>query len=195
MNVFNAEFVKGAVSPDNFPDLKLPEAAFAGRSNVGKSTLLNSIVNRKNLARTSSSPGKTREINFFIVDNKWSLADLPGFGYASIGKKYREMWKKLNFEYFEKRENLRLVCLLVDSRHDPTDKDLALMEWMETTGGKFLVILTKCDKISKKLIAERKEQVEHVLQYCNHALEVLPYSAVSGMGREHLTAILKKNLV
>ena len=94
MKILNAEFITGAVSPEQFPEIKFPEVAFSGRSNVGKSTLLNSIVRRKNLARTSSTPGKTREINFFSVDNKWSFADLPGFGYAAVGKAYRMKWIK-----------------------------------------------------------------------------------------------------
>lgn len=192
MKNFNAEFIKGAADEKQFPDYTLPEVAFVGRSNVGKSSLLNSILLRKNLARTSASPGKTREINFFSVDGKWSFADMPGFGYASIGKSFREKWEKLNFDYLENRQNLRLVCSLVDSRHDPMDMDLALMEWLENHRKNFVVILTKTDKISKKRIDERQQQLSHLLQNCQYAHEALPYSVLNNTGRNQLISIIKK---
>lgn len=194
MNTRRAEFIKGCVSLDDFPDTDLPEIAFAGRSNVGKSSLLNSIVNRKNLARTSSSPGKTREINFFNVEDRYIFADLPGFGYAKISKGMREEWAKLNFGYLEKREQLRFVCCLIDSRHDPQPKDLALMEWLVNNEKKFLVILTKCDKIKEKQIEERKKQIELLLEQCPTVIEVLPYSAVKNLGRKELEKIIDREL-
>lgn len=195
MIVLNADFVKGAVKKDDFPKLNLPEIAFAGRSNVGKSSLLNSIINRKNLAHTSSTPGKTQQINFFKVEGKWSFADLPGFGYAAIGKKHREEWAKLNFEYLEARETLAFVNILIDSRRDPMPMDLSLIEWCENNKLKYLVILTKCDKIKEKEITERKVQFEGLLKFCNFNLEVLPYSSQSGMGRLDLLAIIKRECV
>ena len=189
-----AEFIKGATKPEQFPKTAMPEIAFSGRSNVGKSSVLNSLVNRKNLARISSTPGKTREINFYIINKKYIIADLPGFGYASVSKTEREQWLKLNLEYLEKRENLRLICLLVDGRHEPMETDIKLMEFLENSGRRFLVILTKCDKISQTLIEERKKQFEFLLQNCSHCLEVLPYSSKSGLGREILFGIISKNL-
>ena len=194
MKNLNAEFYAGAVSPDSFPAFPYQEAAFAGRSNVGKSSLLNSIVNRKNLARTSSTPGKTQQINFYIIEKKWSFADLPGFGYAAIGKKERLKWRQLNLAYLEKRENLKLTCCLVDSRHDPMEHDLGLMELLEEWQRDFIVILTKCDKLSPKKITERKNQLENVVQNCRHIVEVLPYSSITGLGRNELSAVLKKYL-
>lgn len=195
MKNLNAEFLSGASTPDLFPQFNYPEVAFAGRSNVGKSSLLNSIVNRKNLAYTSSTPGKTQQINFFLVEDKWSFADLPGFGYAAIGKNERLKWKELNLNYLQNRDNLKIVCCLVDSRHDPMEQDLALIETLENIGRNYIIILTKCDKLSKKLIDERKEQLDHLVQNCNFNAEVLPYSSHSGLGRNDLIAIFKKYLV
>lgn len=193
MKQLNAEFIKSAAKPEQFPQIKLPEVAFSGRSNVGKSSLINSIILKKNMALVSSTPGKTKLINFFNVENKWSFADLPGFGFASVSKDQREIWKKLNFNYLEKRENLTLICALVDSRHDPTDTDLALIEWYEHNNKKFLIILTKTDKIGEKLLEERKEQLETLVSQCSNAIEVLPYSAKTNLGRDQLLAIIRKN--
>lgn len=193
MKQLNAEFIKSASKYEQFPKLNLPEIAFSGRSNVGKSSLINSIVLRRNLALVSSTPGKTKLINFFNVENKWSFADLPGFGFASVSKDQREVWKKLNFEYLEKRENLKLICALVDSRHDPTDTDLALIEWYENNNKKFLIIMTKIDKIGTKLLDERKVQLEGLISQCKNAIEVLQFSSKTYSGREELLAIIKKN--
>lgn len=192
MRVYDAKFIKGAVSPEQFPESDLPEVAFAGRSNVGKSSLINTIVMRKNLARISSTPGKTQEINFFNVEDNWMLVDMPGFGYAAIGKKQREQWSALNYAYLEKRDNLRFVCNLIDSRHDPMDTDLALIEWLENNQTNYVIILTKTDKISQKAIEERFKQITHLVTQCNFCREVLPFSAVNGTGRKELQAIIKR---
>jgi len=195
MKQLNADFIKRASKTDQFPKLTLPEVAFSGRSNVGKSSLINSIILQKNLALVSSTPGKTKLINFFNVENKWSFADLPGFGYASVGKSYREEWRKLNFNYLENRENLRLVAALVDSRHEPTDTDLGLIEWYEINNKKFLIVLTKSDKIGPTLLEERKQQFEMLISQCKNAVEVLPYSSKTNSGRDELLAIIRKNIL
>ncbi len=131
-------------------------------------------------------------INFFLVDKRWMFADLPGFGYAAISKGKREEWVKLNFTYFETREQLKMVCCLVDSRHDPQKHDMALIEWLENNAKKFIIILTKCDKISKIAVESRKKQLEYLMQNCQNALEVLPYSTVTAMGRDQLLTIIKR---
>ncbi len=195
MKQFNAEFILGAASEKQFPEMNLPEAAFCGRSNVGKSTLINSIVLNKNMAKTSSTPGKTKEINFFNIEDKWILADLPGFGYAAIGKEYREKWANFNWNYLENRESLKLVCVLIDSRHDPMKTDLEVIERLELAKRNYLIILTKCDKINKKAIADRKQQLEYLVSQCKYAIEVLPYSSIKNDGRSELIAIFKKYLV
>lgn len=191
--IYNAEFMLGCTKQEQFPNSKLPEIAFAGRSNVGKSSLINSFVHRKNLARTSSTPGKTQEINFFSVDNKWILVDMPGFGYTSKGKQKKEQWAKLNFDYLQNRENLKLVCVLIDSRHDPQKHDLSLIEWLENNQKKYLIILTKCDKIKPTQINERLEQITHLVSQCNFNHEVISYSSVKEIGRKELMAIVKKS--
>ncbi len=195
MQVSQATFIKGAVAPEQFPELNLPEVGFIGRSNVGKSSLINSIVMRKNLARISSTPGKTREINFFLVQEKWVLVDMPGYGYAAVGKLHRKKWAILNNIYIQERKPLKFVCTLIDGRHDPMPIDLELIENLENIGRKYLIILTKCDKISKKTIVARKEQIENIVSQCNHCIEVLPYSAVSNLGRNELLGIIKKNIL
>lgn len=192
MKPMEAEFLLGAVAIEQFPKTNLPELAFSGRSNVGKSSLINSIVLQKNLALISSSPGKTRQINFFKVEGRWTFADLPGFGYAQVSKDLREQWRKLNMDYLANRDNLKLIVALVDSRHDPTETDLGLIEWYENNGKDFIIILTKCDKIKPKDVEERHEQIRHLTSSCKHCIEVLPYSVQTGLGRKELVAIIKR---
>lgn len=192
MKYFDAEFIAGSVSSDSFPQATLPEVAFAGRSNVGKSSLINSIVARKNLAHVSSSPGKTRQINFYAIEQNWMLVDLPGYGFASVSKKERENWNNLIKNYFSNRSTLKLICLLIDSRHDPMDSDLAMIEWLENNRIKYLIVLTKTDKIKESEIKDRKAQLDEALQFCSFNIEVLPYSTISGLGRNELLAIIKR---
>lgn len=194
MYIKKADFIGGTNKLEDLPKTSHPEVAFAGRSNVGKSSLINSIVNRKNLAHISSNPGKTRQINLYTVEDKWVLVDMPGYGYAAVSKADRQQWSDMMKTYFLKRENFKMVCVLVDSRHDPMDSDLGMIEWLENNDLKYLVILTKCDKISATAIAERKKQLEDFLQLCKNWVEVLPYSSVTGMGKNELVAIIKKNI-
>lgn len=195
MRINNVAFIAGADKYESLPTSTLPEVAFAGRSNVGKSSLINNLVSRKNLAHTSSSPGKTRQINLYNIENLWVLADFPGYGYAAVSKKERERWAELSKYYFLNRPHFSFVCLLIDSRHDPQNSDLAMLEWLENNGVKYLVVLTKCDKISQEKIAARKKQLDDYLQFCKNNIEVLPYSSVSSLGRKELLAIIKKNIV
>jgi len=192
IEVFKAEFILSAPAYEILPAPTLPEIAFAGRSNVGKSSLINSIALRKNLAHTSAAPGKTRALNFFNIEQRWILVDMPGFGYATIGKQYREKWEKMNYEYLAKRTNLKLVCVLIDSRHDPMEHDLALIEFLENSNKSYLIILTKCDKLSKKLIGERENQIREFVSKCNYNIDVLPYSSKENLGRNELIGIIKR---
>ena len=195
MKQLNAEFVKSTEKVEQFPRLNLPETAFVGRSNVGKSSLLNSIVLRKNLAHISSTPGKTQQINFFIVENKWTFADLPGFGYAKVSKDKRDDFVKMNFAYLEKREELKIVCVLIDSRHDPMETDMALIEWLENHQRNYVIILTKSDKIKPSQLLKRKEQLQNLVSQCSFCTDVVAYSVINFTGRNELIGILKKYLI
>lgn len=194
MRVLDAEFILGASSAEQFPTTKLPEFAFSGRSNVGKSSLLNTLVLRKNLAHISSKPGKTRQINFYKIEGKYIFADMPGFGFATVSKEERKKWYDLNTSYLRTRENLVLVFLLVDSRIDPQKNDLAQIELLEEFRRDYVLVMTKTDKISEDALKKRIKQYEFLLQYCNFVKEFLPFSAVTKRGREELLAIIKKSL-
>jgi GTP-binding protein len=179
-----------AVRPDQFPREELPEIAFLGRSNVGKSSLLNALTGKKGLARTSSTPGRTQAINFFRIQDQWCFVDLPGYGYAKVPKAVQQSWKSLAESYLGRRRNLVLSCLLLDARHGWKEKDLELRQWLEALGRRFLVIATKFDKLNQK---ERLRMLAAIQQNCSGAPPV-PFSAVTGQGvREIWQAISKTN--
>lgn len=187
-----AKLIVSAERIEQFPKLNIPEIAFSGRSNVGKSSLINTLILRKNLARISQKPGKTRQINFYLIKNKFIFVDLPGFGYAEISKELRRKWSELIQTYFQIRNNLKLVCLLVDSRLEPQKIDLAVAENLENLGRNFVVILTKADKISTDNLNKRIKQFEFILQYCKFVVDIIPFSSVTKFGRDNLMAIIKK---
>lgn len=162
-----------------WPKDKLCEIAFVGRSNVGKSTFINTFLNRKNLAKTSSKPGKTRTINFYNIDNKFRLVDLPGYGYAKVSKAEKDKWDKLINEYLHLRENLKEVFLLVDIRHEPTDLDLQMYEWIIESGFTGFIIATKYDKISKGNLQKHKNQIMKKLNIEDDGL-IFVYSSETG---------------
>lgn len=149
MKVNQAEFVISAVGPSQYPEDALPEIALAGRSNVGKSSLINCLISRKNLARTSSQPGKTQTLNYYKINQDLYFVDLPGYGYAKVSKTKREQWGKFIESYLMNRETLRLVMQLVDLRHPPSKDDQAMYEWLRHNDVPVLVVATKADKIPK----------------------------------------------
>ena len=170
------------------PETTLPEVAFAGRSNVGKSSLLNRLVRRKAIARVSRTPGRTREINFFEVNGRFVLADLPGYGYARISKERRAEWRPLIEGYLRSSTNLRGVVQLIDARRDPTDDDLQMLDFLSEIGTPTIVAITKTDKLSPAAAAARVRELSIAL-----ALEddqVIPFSAVTGRGRDELAAAI-----
>jgi len=166
------------------PEPRLPEVAFAGRSNVGKSSLINALVRRKKLARVSNTPGRTREINFFDVNEQFVLADLPGYGYARVSKERRAAWRPLIEGYLRRSPKLRGVVQLLDARRDPSEDDLLMLEFLADVGTPTIVVATKIDKLPK---AGRQESIAQLAGNAGISLEqVIPFSAVTGEGRDEL---------
>jgi GTP-binding protein len=180
------EFVASAGSPSGFPPEELPEVAFLGRSNVGKSSLINALTGQKGLAFTSTTPGRTQTINFYRVDEKFYFVDLPGYGYARVPPGHLLQWKKLIEHYLDKRETLKLSCLILDARRGWMEKDLDLKQWLEHHGRPYLVVATKFDKLNKS------EQERSLRAIRRDGAEALPFSALTGRGvREIWQAITK----
>jgi len=170
------------------PETSLPEIAFAGRSNVGKSSLLNRLVRRKAFARVSRTPGRTREINFFEVNGRFVLADLPGYGYARISKERRAEWRPLIEAYLRRSPNLRGVVLLIDARRDPTDDDLQMLDFLSEVGAPTIVAITKVDKLGTSARAARIRLLTAALGLDDD--QVIPFSAHTGLGRDELAAAI-----
>ena len=185
MKIFSAEFLTGAVSCKQYPDSVCPELAFVGRSNVGKSSLINSLLNRKKLVKTSQTPGKTQEINFFKINSNFIFADLPGYGFAKVPQIVRKHWKKMIEDYLLKRETLLAVIFIIDMRRNPSPLDLDLKTWLESHDIEYLLIATKMDKLSQ---SEASKQVKKLnVAYFNEGEDkLLVYSSKSGRGRKEL---------
>lgn len=149
MKIRDARITMSAVSKKQYPNERIPEIALAGRSNVGKSSIINSLLNRKNFARTSQTPGKTRTINFYLINNEFYFVDLPGYGYARVAKSEKEKWGKIMERYLEDREELCAILLLVDIRHEPTSEDKMMYDWIKYFGYDCIIVATKADKISR----------------------------------------------
>jgi len=160
MKIISTEFIKSAVEISHYPAESLPEIAFAGRSNVGKSSLINSLLNKKNLVKVSSSPGKTRLINFFKINNQFSFVDLPGYGFARVPPDIKKKWGKMVETYLKKRRNLKIVILILDIRHTPTENDEKMLEWLDHYKIQTVFIANKSDKIKKR---EKNKQVQTIL--------------------------------
>ena len=186
MIVKNAEFVISAVGPKQYPTDGLPEIALAGRSNVGKSSMVNKFVNRKNLARTSSKPGKTQTLNYYRVNNDaFYFVDLPGYGFAHVSQAEKDKWAKFIDAYLTKREPLCGVIQLVDLRHPPSKDDINMYEWLMHMHKDVLVVATKCDKISKGQWLKHIKQVREGLK-ADKSQQILAFSAETGQGLEEL---------
>ena len=182
MKTTSVEFIKSAREPSQYPKDSLPEVAFAGRSNVGKSSLINTLVNRKRLARTSTTPGRTQLINFFTVNNRISFVDLPGYGYARVPVSVKKEWGPMVEKYLKERDSLRLVILILDVRRDPSEGDLSLVEWLHFYGIDSLFVLTKIDKISKNRIRVRQHRIKELLGSSADS-DILLFSAKTGEGK------------
>ena len=184
MIIKSAEFITSAVKPAQYPPEGLPEIAFAGRSNVGKSSLINLLLNRKTLAKVSSSPGKTRTINFFSINNgQFRLVDLPGYGYAKVSKSMSEDWGQMMETYLTKRKGLLKVVQLVDARHEPTAQDKQMYEFLQYYGLDGIVVATKADKLSKNELTKNLSMIRKSLEMTGSDL-LLPTSALNKSGTE-----------
>ena len=184
MKITSAEFVKSTWKPFDFPQDTLPEVAFAGRSNVGKSSLINVLVNRKKLVKTSSTPGKTQSINFFDVNNKITFVDLPGYGFAKVPLTVRKKWKPLVESYMKMRESLRLVILILDVRRIPSQEDTELLKWFDLYDIPTVVVLSKIDKLSKTKLKKHIELVKKSLPFVGD--NIIPFSAVTREGKDEI---------
>ena len=191
MKVTNTEFITGALSAKQYPKGSCPEFAFVGRSNVGKSSLIRSLLNRKKLVRISSTPGKTKEINFFRINEKLMFADLPGYGFARVTPTLQKQWKKMIEEYLINREPLVAIVFIVDIRRKPTELDLTLKEWLEDLGRNYILVITKSDKISG---TERSKQTKIIKAAFtgNNVLGTVAYSSRNHLGRKELWGQIKK---
>lgn len=163
MKIKKAELLITAGRKDQYPNTEVPEIAFAGKSNVGKSSLINSLVNRKKLARTSSAPGKTQTVNFYNINDEFNFVDLPGYGYAKVSKKEREAWAKMINIYLTERDELTEVVLLVDIRHEPSENDKMMYDWIRSFGFKGYVIATKADKLSRNQLIKNVNIIKKTL--------------------------------
>ncbi len=182
MNIQSAEFITGAADWSGLPEDGRPEVAFIGRSNVGKSSLINALLFRKNLARTSKTPGKTQQFNYYLINNRFYLVDLPGFGYAKVSKKERERWARFIEDYLNVRSTLRGVVHLVDSRHAPTRKDEDVFAFMKGFDVPYTVALTKVDKLSNNQHTKSVARAKKALKQMGLEAPVVPTSSEDGRG-------------
>ena len=190
MNFNNAQFERAFGSFSQLTESDKPEICFSGRSNVGKSSLINKVLGKKSIARVSSKPGKTITINFYNIDNSLGIVDLPGYGYAKVSKKEKDTWGSMINTYLEERDNLQVIFLLVDSRHKPTEDDKMMLEWIKYYNRDFYVIATKVDKLKPSVR-------EETLNSCYEELDIpsdkfIPFSAENGEGRDAILAIFNE---
>ncbi len=185
MNIQNTEFVISAAKKSDFPRDHLPQVVFAGRSNVGKSSVINCLLGRKNFARVGNSPGKTTHINYFLVDRQLYLVDLPGYGYAKVSQAERARWGRLIEQWFQDPSLMTLGVQIVDARHKPTADDCTMIECFKQSGKPYIVVANKLDKLKKSEIEPNLLQIRNTLQI-DESVKVIPFSAEKKIGREEL---------
>ena len=189
MQIHDARFICSAATPEQYPQAGLPEVAFAGRSNVGKSSLINKLLNRKKLVRTSKTPGCTQLLNFFEVNGRWRFVDFPGYGYAKVPAEERRRWRPMVERYLNGRRTLRGLVLILDVRRLPSPEDLSLWSWLQERGLAVIAVVTKVDKLSRN---ERAKQISAIAGRLGWGPEsLLRFSATSGEGREELWSALE----
>ena len=187
LNVNNAEFIKSAASVNQFIRSSVPAVVFAGKSNVGKSSVINRLLNRKNFARVGAEPGKTIHVNYFLIDGKCYFVDLPGYGYAKVSQSERDRWGKLMEQFFEAEGLVTLGVMIVDARHRPTADDITMAEWFKNSGCRLAVVANKLDKLKKSEIEPNLALIRETLELPDDVV-LIPFSAEKGQGREALLA-------
>ena len=191
MTINEAVFAGSSTRESQKPSLRLPEFAFIGRSNVGKSSVINRMLNRKNFARVGASPGKTIHVNYFFIDQKIYFVDLPGYGYAKVSQAERDRWGKLMEDFFATPGLIDLGVMIVDARHKPTADDVTMAEWFKSAGCRLVVVANKLDKLKKSEIEPNMQQIRETLTLPEEVL-LIPFSAEKGQGRELLLAEIVK---
>lgn len=189
MNIQNTEFVISAAKKSDFPRDHLPQVVFAGRSNVGKSSVINCLLGRRNFARVGNSPGKTTHINYFLVDRQLYLVDLPGYGYAKVSQAERARWGRLIEQWFQDPSLMTLGVQIVDARHKPTADDCTMIECFKQSGKPYIVVANKLDKLKKSEIEPNLLQIRNTLQI-DESIKVIPFSAEKKIGREELLSLV-----
>lgn len=200
MRITSAEFFVGVAytagksAPAQFPKTDRPEVVFLGRSNVGKSSLINKLCNRRSLARVSQAPGKTREINYYLLNKKFFFVDLPGYGYAKVPEQMRASWGKLIEYYLQKRKQIRLAIQVVDARHGLTELDKMMVDWLEYYEIPYLVVLTKADKIARSKLPLHLQAVKENFDNHSYCREIIPFSALTDLGKGEVLRVLEAHL-
>lgn len=189
VNLQKAEFVRSAAKAGDFPRDRLPQVAFAGRSNVGKSSVINRLLNRKNFARVGAAPGKTTHINYFLIDGAFYLVDLPGYGYAKVSQAEKARWGRLMEEWFADNSLMTLGLMIVDARHKPTADDCTMAQWYRGAGCPFLVVANKLDKLKKSQVEPALELIRETLELTERDI-LIPFSAEKGSGKDELLRLL-----
>lgn len=191
MNIHNVTFIKSAAAPSGFIRDGRPNIVFSGKSNVGKSSVINRLLNRKNFARVGAQPGKTIHINYFLVDNTAYFTDLPGYGYAKVSKDERDRWGRLMEQFFAEEGLITLGVMIVDSRHKPTADDVTMSRWFRSTGCPMIIVANKLDKLKKSEIDGNLALIRDTLELDDNAI-LIPFSAEKGTGRETLLGEIMK---
>lgn len=194
MKIISAEFVNSVTDLSQLPAAHLPEIVFIGRSNVGKSSLINKLCSKSKLAKTSSIPGRTRLLNYYLVNEEFYFVDLPGYGYAKVPEQIKTGWRKLVEDYISTRKNIKIVFELMDSRHDPTYLDQLMINWLEYYEIDYAIVLTKSDKISANKMERqiyRTSKIVHSEELCK---DYIPFSAINGEGKNAVMKLIEQSL-
>ena len=190
LNVNKAEFLKSAAAPAQFVQSSVPAVVFAGKSNVGKSSVINRLLNRRNFARVGSAPGKTVHVNYFLIDGRLYLVDLPGYGYAKVSQAERDRWGKLMEQFFA-AQLFQLGVMIVDARHKPTADDVTMAQWFKASGCALVVVANKLDKLKKSEVEPNMALIRRTLEL-DESVRIIPFSAEKGQGREELISEITK---